>query len=196
MPPTGHRVSEVRGVRDLDGLGGSGGVVVRPARPDELRRAGEISVEAYAADGRLSPDDPYAERLADAPGRAADAELLVAVDADGMVLGTVTVCLPGTPWAEVSRPGEIEFRMLAVDPAARGRGIGTTLVQAVLRRGRELGVDRVVLCSAEHMDTAQRLYGRLGFERLPERDWSPAEDHLLKAYAVDLQAVRADAADA
>lgn len=164
----------------------SGGITVRVARPEEVARAGEIAVAAYAADGGLDQDDPYAKSLADTASRAEEAELLVAVDGDGAVLGTVTFCLPGTSWAEVSQPGEVEFRMLAVDPAAQGRGAGTELVRAVLDRARELAVRRVVMCSAEGMHTAQRMYGRLGFVRLPERDWSPVEGQLLRAYRLDL----------
>ena len=151
----------------------SNGLTVRPARPDELDQVGQLTLAAYVADGMVDPADPYAVSLADAPGRARDAELLVAVSSDGTLLGTVTVCEPDSPLSEVSRPGELEFRMLAVAPQDRGRGVGAALVTAVLRRAAELGAHRVVLCSAEGMHTAHRLYTRLGFIRLPERDWSP-----------------------
>ena len=40
---------------------------MRPARPDELARAGEVAVAAYLANGWLESGDPYRERLADAP---------------------------------------------------------------------------------------------------------------------------------
>lgn len=162
-------------------------VIVRPAEPDEYGRAGDISVAAYEADGWLPPGNGYRHRLADAASRAREAELLVAIDgAAGEVLGTVTVCLPGTPWAEVSRPGELEFRILAVDPAARGRGIGAALVEAVLRRARELGAARVVLSSTLGMETAQRIYQRRGFVRLPDRDWRPTRDIQLIAFGLEL----------
>ena len=36
---------------------------------------------------------------------------------------------PGSPWRELSVDGEGEFRMLAVAPAARGRGVGEALVR-------------------------------------------------------------------
>jgi ribosomal protein S18 acetylase RimI-like enzyme len=159
-------------------------VTVRPARPSEFERAGEVSVAAYAADGPL--DDRYRRALADAATRAREADLLVAVNADGGVVGTVTVCLPGTPWAEISRPGELEFRVLAVDPAARGRGVGSALAEAVIQRARELGATRVVLSSDVGMHTAQRIYTRLGFSRLPDRDWSPRPGVDLIAFGLDL----------
>jgi ribosomal protein S18 acetylase RimI-like enzyme len=163
-------------------------LTVRTARSDELGRAAEVTLAAYLADGWLADDDPYRERLADTPSRARDAELLVAVDTADRVVGTVTVCLPGTPWSEISRPGELEFRMLAVDPPARGHGVGAALVGAVIERARELGVRRIVLSSTPLMAVAQRIYQRIGFVRLPERDWSPGAGTSLLGYGLELDA--------
>lgn len=157
-------------------------LTVRRARPDELDRVGRLTVEAYVADGYANPAGSYAAVLVDAARRARDAELLVAVDRDGTLLGTVTVCPPGSPMVELSRPGELEFRMLAVALDARRRGVGEALVNAVLRRATEIGARRVVLCSAEEMRVAHRLYARLGFIRLPERDWQPVPGVTLLAF--------------
>lgn len=162
-------------------------VVVRPAREDEWAAVGAVTVAAYLADRHVdSHTGGYADVLADAPTRAREAELLVAVDAGGAVLGTVTVARPGSPYAEVCREGEVEFRMLAVDPSARGRGVGEALVRAVVDRARELGARRLVLSSSEHMLPAHRLYRRLGFRRLPERDWWPLPDFLALAFSLEL----------
>jgi ribosomal protein S18 acetylase RimI-like enzyme len=159
-------------------------VVVRRARPEELAEVGAMTVDAYHADGVIDgPTGGYADVLGDAVSRARDAELLIAIDTDGALLGTVTVALPGTPYAEISREGELEFRMLAVTPAARGRGVGKELVRAVICRACELGLPGVVLSSSTQMLTAHRLYRRLGFQRLPERDWSPLPGVDLVAFA-------------
>ena len=164
------------------------GFEVRVAVPEELAAIGEVMVEAYQRDGFVGPNtEPgYAHKLRDAADRAEHAELIAAVDADGTVLGSVTVVRPGTRYSEVSREGELEFRMLGVSPAARGRGVGTALTGAVLDRARELGASRVVISSLEIMTTAHRLYERLGFTRLPERDWYPASGILLVAYMRDV----------
>lgn len=145
---------------------------------------GDLTVWSYVADGWIDPADPYVARLRDAAGRARDAELLVAADPDERLLGTVTVCEPGSPLSEVSRPGELEFRMLAVTPAARNRGIGELLTRAVLDRAAQRGARRVVLSSTEWMSTAHRLYTRLGFSRLPERDWQPVTGLQLVAFGL------------
>lgn len=157
-------------------------LVVRPARPDELDEVGRLTVEVYVADGHAKAAGTYAAELADAAWRARDAELLVAVDAGGTVLGTITVCLPGSPVADMSHPGELEFRMLAVARDARRRGVGEALVKSVLRRAAEIGAHSVVLCSAQGMHAAHRLYTRLGFRRLPERDWEPVPGMTLLAF--------------
>jgi ribosomal protein S18 acetylase RimI-like enzyme len=149
-------------------------IVVRPAREDEWAAAGAITVAAYQVDRHIdSHTGGYADTLVDTRTRAREAELLVAVNDGDTVLGTVTVARPGTPYAEVSRDGEVEFRMLAVSPSARGRGVGEALVRAVIVRARELGARRLVMSSSEHMTTAHRLYQRLGFQRRPDRDWRP-----------------------
>jgi ribosomal protein S18 acetylase RimI-like enzyme len=167
---------------DRDTIGET--VTVRPAGAAELAAVGELTAAAYLADGHAP--EFYVDELRDAAARAETAELLVATDATGALLGTVTLCQPGTPLAEISRAGEVEFRMLATDPATRGRGVGGALVRAVLARAAELGARRVVLCSAVEMRPAHRLYLRLGFRRLPERDWSPAPGISLVAFAREL----------
>jgi ribosomal protein S18 acetylase RimI-like enzyme len=44
----------------------------------------------------------------------------------------------------------------------------------------------MVLSTSTAMTTAHRLYERLGFVRLPERDWSPVPGVHLLAYVLDL----------
>lgn len=159
-------------------------ITIRPARPADLPAVGAITVEAYHASGMIdSTTEGYAVHLADAESRHAQAELLVAVSSSDEVLGSVTIVRPGTEWAEISRPGELEFRMLSVSPAARGKGVGEALTRAVLDRARSLGLARVVMSSSEKMTSAHRIYERLGFTRLPERDWTPLPGVDLVAYA-------------
>lgn len=159
-------------------------LIIRPAREADLPVVGAITVEAYRVDGFVGAQDDYASTLADAASRFRDAELLVAVDsASDEVLGSVTVVRPGTPYAEISQPGELEFRMLSVASSARGRGVGEALVRTVIDRARAAGLGSVVLSSSEKMAAAHRLYERLGFTRLPERDWAPLPGLNLMAYA-------------
>jgi ribosomal protein S18 acetylase RimI-like enzyme len=140
---------------------------VRLARPDDYDQAGEVTLSAYAGDGLLPPDSDYAGTLRDAKRRAEEAELWVAVDrGTGAVLGSSTYCPAGSPYREIARDDEGEFRMLGVSGRARGLGIGTALTVRCVERSRELGLGRVVMSSATYMTPAHRIYERLGFTRL------------------------------
>ncbi|WP_020495375.1 GNAT family N-acetyltransferase [Sciscionella marina] len=163
---------------------------IRLAEPGEYPAVGELTLEAYAADGFDAPEADYATVLLDAADRAREAELYVAVDADGTLLGTATYCPPGSSYAEIAGPGEADFRMLGVTPAARGRGIGEALVRHALRRAGEQGLDALVLSSAEYMHAAHRLYDRIGFSHVPERDWRPIPSVLLHVYRAEPASVR------
>jgi ribosomal protein S18 acetylase RimI-like enzyme len=163
-----------------------GDVEIRPPRPEEYAAAGEVTVQAYDVDGHLAGDVGYDAELRDIARRIELAEVLVAVGEAEEVLGCVTIVRPGSAYAEISRPGELEFRMLAVASSARGRGIGEALMKAVLDRARSLGLRRVVLSSLDGMRAAHRLYERLGFTRLPERDWRPFPHITLIAYQIDV----------
>ncbi|MFN8191156.1 MAG: GNAT family N-acetyltransferase [Nocardioidaceae bacterium] len=156
---------------------------IRPARPEEYAVVGDLTAAAYVTGGHLDAEHRYVDQLRDAARRAAEALLLVAVD-DGRVLGTVTYCPHGSPWRELGRDDEGEFRTLAVAPEAQGRGVGAALVQACLERSREDGDRGVVLCSLPDQVTAHHLYARAGFTRDHDRDWFPEPGTRLLAFAM------------
>lgn len=156
-------------------------VRVRAARDTELDEVGAMVAGAYLQGGYARGE--YLEKVADTRARATDGEVLVAVDADGALLGSVTYAQPPSPLAELSRPNEAEFRMLGVSAQAQGAGVGQALVEACVERARAAGAQGMVLCTVSSMHAAQRLYERLGFVRDPERDWEPAPGVLLLAYA-------------
>jgi ribosomal protein S18 acetylase RimI-like enzyme len=162
-------------------------IEIRAAVPAEYDRLGEITGQAYTGDGLLdlNEDDHYLNVLRDVAGRAGDGEVLVAAQ-DGEVLGGVTFAAPGSPLADIAGPGEAEFRMLAVASTARGKGVGEALVSACVDRARALGVPALVLSTQPAMLGAQRLYGRLGFVRTPELDWSPIPALRLLTYRLEL----------
>jgi len=155
---------------------------VRPALPSELAAAGEVTVAAYQAQGMAT--DSYVPQLRDTRRRFREAELLVAVDPAGTVVGTVTFCPTGSSWREIARADEGEFRMLAVHPAAQRRGIGRALTTACLDRSRELGFTGVALSTPARNVRAHQLYERFGFTRDPERDWTPSPGVELLAFVL------------
>jgi ribosomal protein S18 acetylase RimI-like enzyme len=163
-------------------------VNVRIAEPADFPAIAVLTVAAYRADGQLEGEHGYADELADVASRAADGEVLVAVDA-GSVLGAVTLVRPGSAYAEQAVDGEYEFRMLAVDPSATRRGVGEALVRACIERARTAGAEAVVIRTRDFAEKAQRLYLRLGFVRTPERDWIPYPGVCLLALRLPLAEV-------
>lgn len=162
-------------------------LVIRPAHDEELTAVGALTFDAYAADGLVTAASPYAADLRDASARAREAELYVAVDEGGHLVGTVTFCPQASAYREVAAGSEGEFRMLAVAPGARRRGVAESLVRLCVERSEELGYDAVVLSSLPAQRAAHRLYERIGFRRVPERDWRPRPDVELLAFRLDLR---------
>ncbi|GHB47679.1 N-acetyltransferase [Streptomyces cirratus] len=164
-------------------------ITIRAALPAEYETLGDITARAYLGDGLLTygEGDPYLARLRDVAGRAAAAEVLVAVLGDGRVVGGVTFAAPGSALCDIARADEAEFRMLAVAREGRGRGAGEALVRACIDRARAVeGVRRLVLSTTPDMPAAHRIYERLGFVRSPERDWEPVPELVLLTYGLAL----------
>ena len=157
---------------------------LRRIRPDEHEAAGDVCVAAY--DPLLTGvEDDYRERLHDVATRDEQAEVWVAV-VDERVVGVVTYCPPGSPWREIGRDDEGEFRMLAVDPTVQRSGAGTALARLCEDRAGEHGATGMALSSLATMHAAHNVYSRLGYTRDPGRDWSPVAGVDLLAFSKSL----------
>jgi GNAT superfamily N-acetyltransferase len=158
---------------------------IRDAAPDEYAALGVLVFDVYRT---IIPGlDDYADELRDVAGRIAAGVLVWVAEVDGELAGTVSY-VPGLgPYAEFDDPAGSGIRMLAVRPSFQGRGIGEALVRASLDRARKDGRRRVYLDTTRWMETAQRLYARMGFERRPELDWEPVSGVKLFKYVYQLR---------
>jgi ribosomal protein S18 acetylase RimI-like enzyme len=158
-------------------------LVVEPAQQTDFPAIADLTVTTYTSQGWAGPE--YQAQLADVAGRAAVSRLLVA-RLDGVLVGSVALVLDGDFGEVTEGPDEAALRMLVVDPTVRGQGIGEALVRACLQRAADAGKSAVVLSTDPRMHAAHRLYERLGFTRLPERDWSPLPGVDLLVYRIGL----------
>jgi ribosomal protein S18 acetylase RimI-like enzyme len=128
-----------------------------------VERATEATDELVAALERLVPQlspgrrAPTAAELAEI---VATQSLLVARDALGTIVGTLTLVLYRTP----AGLGAL-IEDVVVDEAARGQGVGEELTLDAVERARAAGARGVSLTSRPSREAANRLYRRLGFEQ-------------------------------
>jgi ribosomal protein S18 acetylase RimI-like enzyme len=108
----------------------------------------------------LSFQDVSAE-LAKLPGKYSRPAggVLIARDSAGLPVG----CIALRP---LKAKGTSEMKRLYVRPEARGHDLGYRLAVEIMQYGKSAGYTRVVLDTLASMQTAQRLYARLGFHEI------------------------------
>ncbi len=169
-------------------------IEIRPVHPAEYEALGALTLRAYHALEDYPQRDPYDASLMDVKTRAESSRVVVAVARDGSLLGGVTyVSGPEDPFAEELLDGDASIRMLAVDPARQGAGVGRALTQWCLDKARQTGRRRMILHTSFRMPRAIRMYERMGFVRTPELDYSPVPGVNLLGFAFDLRRDRSTA---
>ncbi len=128
-----------------------------------------LLTDAYVGGGFTSPEraatifEPSAVRN---QGRLICARAI----ADGALVGMVIVVLPDAPARRLAEHDEAELQLLAVDPKCHGRGIGQALLAAAFESIHAHGFRTTVLWTQPGMIAAQRLYEKMGFIRIADRD--------------------------
>lgn len=103
---------------------------------------------------------PRALSLCDLRTTALSHVLLIARDdeLDGAIVGTALLV---TMYSLSHVSGHIED--VVVDETHRGRGIGRELTRQLIVHARNIGIERIDLCSEPERESANRLYHSLGF---------------------------------
>jgi GNAT superfamily N-acetyltransferase len=141
---------------------------LREAYEGDAAAVAALWTEAYADAGPEGRREPYA--LQEYFAVAALAQVTVAVEAAGDVVGVAALFPPGGRGRSVAGAGEAEFARLAVAAGARREGVGRGLVLAATEGARTLGAERIALWSRPYQSAAHALYGSLGWRRVAERD--------------------------
>ena len=158
--------------------------IIRNAHPAEFEPTGRLMVQVYSQlEGFPKPDEqPAYYRMLANIGELThkpETELLVAVTPAGEVLGGVVYFSDmqhygsgGTATREKNAAG---FRLLAVGDSARGMGIGKALTIECIRKATERNLSQVIIHSTKAMQTAWKMYERIGFKRSEDLDFMQGE---------------------
>jgi DNA-binding MarR family transcriptional regulator/GNAT superfamily N-acetyltransferase len=145
--------------RMLGNEGGRGGLVLRPPEPGDLgwviERHGSRYASEYGWDARF--EALVARIVADfAEHRDSRREAAWIAELDGERVGCV-FC------TAADAEDTAQLRLLLVEPAARGAGVGTRLVDECLRFAGRSGYRRITLWTNDVLLAARRIYQRAGF---------------------------------
>jgi len=157
---------------------------VRNAEPDEFEEVGKLMVQVYSQlEGfPKETEQPDYYRMLLKIGdltKKPKTELLVAVSSGGQIAGGVVYFNDmqyygsgGTATKEKKASG---FRLLAVDPSARGCGIAKLLTDKCISKAREHKNVQVIIHTTKAMQIAWKMYENLGFKRSEDLDFMQGE---------------------
>ncbi len=152
--------------------------------PGEFLEIGKLMVEVYSRlDGFPKQGDQpdYYKLLANVGEltRTPGTELLVAVSAEGKIVGAVVYFNDiknygsgGTATGEQNAAG---FRLLAVNRMVRGQGIGKLLTNECIDRARTNKLSQLIIHTTMAMQTAWKMYENIGFKRSPDLDFTQGD---------------------
>lgn len=163
---------------------------IRHAEKTDRAAIEEVLLDAYGQYESVLPS-PYWEQYKSNILEAIDAgttKARLVAELDGEVVGSVFLfdsseLAYGNPELDIQSP---IIRLLAVSRKARGHGVATELIRGSARLALEWGAETLHLHTSDMMDSAVRLYERLGFERAFDKDIVNGAT-LVKSYRLQLK---------
>lgn len=162
-------------------------VRVRDFESSDAELINKVALAAFGEFKTLYDDwDIFSGRISNMAELAAKgAEIVVATDDAGRVIGAVAYVGPGKPKADFFDVDWPIIRMLVVDPAHRGLGAGKALTMNCIDRAVRDAAPVVALHTSPIMNVALPMYLRMGFlfERVAPPIHGVAYDVYLKRLA-------------
>ena len=157
---------------------------IRNADPSEFEEVGRLMVSVYSQlDGfpNESEQPEYFRALANVGAFTLkpDTALLVAVSDENKIAGALVyfdnMIYYGSGGTATNEKNASGFRLLAVDPLTRGRGVGRMLADECVRRAREKKHRQLIIHTTMAMQTAWRMYENMGFKRSADLDFKQGD---------------------
>ena len=158
--------------------------IVRDATLSEFPEIGELMVNVYSQlEGFPTKNEQpnYYKMLANIGSLTENPQtnLLIAISSSGKIGGGVVYFgdmkyygSGGTATREKNASG---FRLLAVDPAIRGQGIGKLLTKACIQMAKDEKQNQMIIHSTKAMQIAWKMYENMGFKRSKDLDFMQGE---------------------
>ncbi len=161
--------------------------VIRPIEPRDDAAVASIIRAVMPEFGASGPGfaihDPEVDRMSQSFTRPGHAYFVL--ERAGRVVGGGGIApLTG------GEPGVCELQKMYYLPEARGQGQGERLLRRCLDFAREAGYRLCYLETLTGMEQAQKLYQRLGFERIPQAMGSTGHFGCNRFYTLDLGKTR------
>jgi GNAT superfamily N-acetyltransferase len=165
-------------------------VIVRDAEVEDRAAIISVLLDAYQQyEQTLSAKRwaQYRDSIMQAVDSAQTKARLVA-EVNGEIVGSVfvfdsSVTAYGSAELDIRNP---IIRLLGVSREARGLGVATELIRSSANLALEWNADTLHLHTSDMMDSAVRLYERLGFERAYDKEFMNG-DLLVKSYRLRLR---------
>lgn len=157
---------------------------IRNAKANEFEEIGKLMVLVYSQlEGfpKESEQPNYYKMLANIGDLTTnpDTELLVAVSSDNKIVGGVVyfgdMQYYGSGGIATKEQNTSGFRLLAVDPMSRDKGIGKLLINDCIQKAKDKKQHQLIIHSTKAMQTAWKMYERLGFKRSEDLDFMQGE---------------------
>jgi len=152
---------------------------VRKALSEEFLAIGQFMVNVYAQlkGFPTAEEQPeYYKMLANVGSFTTKlgTELLVATSSEGKIVGAVVYFADMRYYGSggtATRERGAGFRLLAVDPEERGKGVGKLLTTECIQKATQSNAGQLIIHTTMAMQNAWKMYEQLGFKRSEDLDF-------------------------